>query len=60
MAEAVITVKLNPGEFKLVQTALEIARLESRIAAQNAENPRNKAQSRQEEALFGELLKKLS
>jgi len=60
MAEASITLKLNPAEFKLVTSALAVAEQESQIAANNAENPRNKAAHRAEQAQFGELLKKLS
>jgi hypothetical protein len=60
MAEAVITLKLKPAEFKLIQTALEIARLESDIAATNAPDPRAKQQARGEQVQFADLLGKLS
>ena len=60
MAEAVITLKLSPAEFKLIQSALQVAKLESEIAAKNAENPRNKQASRAEAVLFGTLLERLS
>jgi hypothetical protein len=60
MAAALITLKLDPAEFKLIQTALEIARLESKIVADNATDPRAKAQSRGEQTRFAELLDKLS
>lgn len=60
MAEALVTVKLSPREFKLVQTALKVAELECGMAAQNDPNPRNKQASRQEQAAFAELHAKLT
>jgi hypothetical protein len=60
MAEASITLKLNPAEFKLIQTALEIARLESEIVVKNATDIRAKQQARGEQVQFADLLGKIS
>ena len=58
---AVVTLKLDPKEFKLVQDALKIAQTEAWIVGKNTEiSAAQRHAAKQESAQFAQLLAKLT